>query len=280
MKKVLSFDIGGTNTRLALVNEYFIIEKELIYPTVRGSKEAFLESIKKIIIDLDVDMDEVSYIGAGVPGVVDRERGYIIDLPNVHIKDIALGEFLEKEFGKKLAIRNDAEVACLAEAVLGEGKDYDRVFFVTISTGLGGALCVSKENQDYVTEIGHTLFKFHDGYFEYEALASGTGLVKLCEYYGLKVNNAGEFFGLVKQYDENAIRVYKDWLSILSDFIDMVQSSYMPDVICFTGGVMKAKDIFFEDLCTLNPYANMRECHFSEGAGIMGAAVYAFKFVK
>ena len=280
MKKVLSFDIGGTNTRLALVNEYFIIEKELIYPTVRGSKEAFLESIKKIIIDLDVDMDEVSYIGAGVPGVVDRERGYIIDLPNVHIKDIALGEFLEKEFGKKLAIRNDAEVACLAEAFLGEGKDYDRVFFVTISTGLGGALCVSKENQDYVTEIGHTLFKFHDGYFEYEALASGTGLVKLCEYYGLKVNNAGEFFGLVKQYDENAIRVYKDWLSILSDFIDMVQSSYMPDVICFTGGVMKAKDIFFEDLCTLNPYANMRECHFSEGAGIMGAAVYAFKFVK
>ena len=103
MKKVLAFDIGGTNTRLALVNENYVVEKELIYPTVRGSKEAFLESIKKIILDLNVDMNEVSYIGAGVPGVVDKARGYIIDLPNVHIKDIALGEYLEKEFGKKEA---------------------------------------------------------------------------------------------------------------------------------------------------------------------------------
>ncbi len=280
MKKVLSFDIGGTNTRLALINENFEIEKQLIYPTIRDSKEAFLESIKKIILDLDVDMDEVSYIGAGVPGVVDKERAYIIDLPNVHIKDIPLGEYLEKEFGKKLAIRNDAEVACLAEAVLGKGKKYNRVFFITISTGLGGALCVDKENQDYVTEIGHTSFRFHDGYYEFEELASGTGLVKLCNLCDLKVKNASEFFKLVIENDHDALMVYKEWLTILSDFVEMIQTSYEPDVICVTGGVMKRKDIFFEDLCTLNPYSNIVECHFSEGAGIIGAAIYAFKFVK
>ena len=280
MKKVLSFDIGGTNTRLALINGKYEIEKQLIYPTVRGSKEAFLESIKKIILDLDINLDEVEYIGAGVPGVVDKDKGYIIDLPNVHIKDIPLGDYLFKEFGKKLAIRNDAEVACLAEAVLGKGKKYNRVFFITISTGLGGALCVDKENQDYVTEIGHTLFRFHDGLYEYEGLASGTGLVKLCNLYGYNVKSSSEFFEGVVNADHDALMVYKDWLGILSDFIEMVQSSYEPDVICVTGGVMKAKNIFFEDLCMLNPYSNIVECHFSEGAGIIGAAVYAFKFVK
>ena len=280
MKKVLSFDIGGTNTRLALINEDFEIEKQLIYPTVRDSKEAFLESIKKIILDLDINLDEVSYIGAGVPGVVDKDKGYIIDLPNVHIKDIPLGEYLYKEFGKKLAIRNDAEVACLAEAVLGAGKKYNSCFFITISTGLGGALCVDKENQDYVTEIGHTMFRFHDGYYEYEELASGTGIVKLCNLCGFKIKKASEFFEAVKNNEHDALMIYKEWLSVLSDFLEMVQNSYDPEVICVTGGVMKAKDIFFEDLATLNPYCNLVECHFSEGAGIMGSAVYAFKFVK
>ena len=41
MKYVLAFDIGGTNTRLSLVNEKYEIEKQLILPTVSGSVEDF-----------------------------------------------------------------------------------------------------------------------------------------------------------------------------------------------------------------------------------------------
>ena len=59
----------------------------------------------------------------------------------------------------------------------------------------------------------------------------------------------------------------------------MVQNSYEPDIITVTGGVMKEKAIFFEDLCELNPYSNLTECHFSEGAGLMGAAVLAFQHI-
>ena len=279
MKKVLSFDIGGTNTRLALVNENFEIEKELVYPTVRDSKEAFLANIKKIICDLDINMDEVSAIGAGVPGVVNRETGYIYDLPNVHIKDIPFGDFIKDEFNKKVYLRNDAEVACLAEASVGTHKKYSRVFFITISTGLGGALVVDGVNQDYITEIGHTAYKYQGKMMEYEGLASGTGLVKLCELNGLKVNSSREFFNLVSSKDEKALYVYKQWLSILSDFISMIEDSYSPDVICVTGGVMKAKDIFFKDLCDLNPLSNIVVCYHSEHAGIIGAAVYAFKML-
>ena len=279
MKKVLAFDIGGTNTRLALVNENFEIEKELKYPTVRGSIEDFLGNIKKIIKDLNIDLKEVSAIGAGVPGVVNRETGFIYTLPNVHIENVALGEFLKKEFNLPLYIRNDAEVACLAEAVLGKGKNFDRVFFITISTGLGGALCVNKLNQDYITEIGHTHFNYHGEYYEYEYLASGDGLVNLCKLHGLEIKSAKELFDLIRVKDEKALYIYKEWLTILTDFITMVQNSYEPDIITVTGGVMKEKAIFFEDLCELNPYSNLTECHFSEGAGLMGAAVLAFQHI-
>lgn len=275
MKKVLAFDIGGTNTRLALVNEKFEIEKELTYPTVTGSIDAFLASIKKIILDLDIDLKEVSAVGAGVPGVVNKDTGYIYDLPNVHIKDIDLGGFLMKEFGLKLYLRNDAEVACLAEARLGAGKDFERVFFITISTGIGGALCIDGEIQDYVTEIGHTYYNYHGEYYETEHIASGTGMVKLAKLNDLEIGSSKELFELVDKKDEKGLYVFKEWLTIISDFLTMVQDSYLPEVICFTGGVMKSKDYFFDALKELVPDANMVECHFKQGAGLMGAAVLA-----
>ena len=43
MKKVIALDIGGTNTRVALVNEAYEIESELIYDTVGNDVDAFLE---------------------------------------------------------------------------------------------------------------------------------------------------------------------------------------------------------------------------------------------
>ena len=74
--------------------------------------------------------------------------------------------------------------------------------------------------------------------------------------------------------------IYNSWLKVLTDFIHLVQNSYHPEVITITGGVMKAKDIFFEDLKRLNPESNLVECQFKEDAGLIGGAVYAFDMLK
>ena len=94
MKRVLSFDIGGTNTRLALINERYEIEKVVIRPTIRNSPEDFLESIASIIEEFDVS--KVACFGAGVPCVVDRSTNEIITLPNVGISHIKIGEFIKE----------------------------------------------------------------------------------------------------------------------------------------------------------------------------------------
>lgn len=277
MKKVLAFDIGGTNSRLALINEHFEIEQIEILPTIRNSVKDFLNNIDTLIAKFD--LSDIIAFGVGVPGVVNHETGYIYDLPNVHIKDIPFGEYMFKKYGKKSFIRNDAEVACLAEACHGNGKGLEKVFFITISTGLGGALVIDEVNQDYVTEIGHTAFKYKNKISEYEYLASGTGIVNLAKINGLTIKNAHEFFDLVTKNEPLALNVYNEWINILTSFISMVQNSYEPDVICVTGGVMKAKDIFFNDLLAKNSNSNIVECHFKEEAGLIGAATYAFKMI-
>ena len=278
MRKVLAFDIGGTNMRLALVNEKFEVEKRQDLSTVTGDPEAFMNNCIKLIEQFP--LEDVVAIGAGVPGVVDRETGMILDLPHVHIQNVPFGEVLSKKFNLPVFLRNDAEVACLGEAYLGAGKDYERVFFITVSTGLGGALCVDQKNQDYVTEVGHTKFIYKNTLQEY-GLVSGVNIHKLIKMNGIKgIETARDMFHGVREKNPEALRLYDEWFMILNKFVRLMIDSYQPDIICMTGGLMKAKDVFFEKLQKENEDANIVECHFSESAGIMGASVYAFQCAK
>ena len=278
MRKVLAFDIGGTNMRCALVNEKFEIEKRIDLSTVTGDPEAFMNNCIKLAEQFP--LQDVIAIGAGVPGVVNRETGEILDLPHVHIQNVQFGKILSERFNLPVYLRNDAEVACLGEAYLGAGKEYERVFFITVSTGLGGALCVDQKNQDYVTEIGHTKFIYKDTLQEY-GLVSGINIIKLIKLNNIKgITSAKEMFSGIKENDSEALRLYDEWFMILDKFVKLIVDSYMPDIICMTGGLMKAKDVFFEKLQKANPDVNIVECHFSESAGIIGASVYALQCAK
>ena len=85
MKKVISLDIGGTNTRVALINEKYEIETSLILPTEVGNLQAFLKSVSSIIKKAIPSLDGVSAIAAGVPGRV-RHDGYIYaTMPNIDL---------------------------------------------------------------------------------------------------------------------------------------------------------------------------------------------------
>lgn len=277
MKKVLAFDIGGTNTRLALVNENFEIEKCSIRPTLCGSKEKFLETIFSLMDEFP--LEDVVAVGAGVPGVVDIETSKIIILPNVGIGDIELGKIFKEKYNLDLYLRNDAQMACLAEAVLGKGKDYDRVFFVTISTGLGGSLCVDGVIQDYLSEVGHTLFKYKDGYQEFE-VAGGTNIHKLAELNNSKIKTAKEMFDLASKGDKEGVRLFNEWKYIIKSYFKLMNDSYLPDIFTVTGGLMKSKELFFDEIKESLPDTIVEECYFSDKAGLMGSAVYAFQKAK
>lgn len=274
--KVIALDVGGTNTRAALIDGDGRILRRKVIPTVHGDPEKFLESVKDIILSLNPDFSEIRAIGAGVPGVLDRRTGFVHALPNIGVTNVPLGKFLRDTFHLKAYIRNDAEVACLAEAKVGAGKDLPRVFFITISTGLGGALCVDGKNQDYVTEIGHTVYLHHGRWTEYEPLASGTGIRNLAREKGLEVKDAEEFFSLYLAGNEAAKEAYAEWRGIMKSFIRMIMDSYHPDVITLTGGVMRSHECFFNDLRKDSPDARLVHCRLHEDAGLIGAALYAF----
>lgn len=276
MRKVIGLDIGGTNTRAALINENYEIEKTIIHDTVTGSLPSFLESVAGIIEELCPDRKEVVAIAGGVPGRV-RHDGYIYALPNIHIDSIPLQEYLHDRFLLPVRIINDAEVASLAEANVGPYKGAKSLYFVTISTGVGGALTINGKLRNSSYEVGHTLFEYKGMNYEFEKIASGTGIKTLCALNGIEISSAKEFFDNLRHGSPNFLPVYKDWISLLSSFFSMVQSLFEPEIIALTGGVMKSSGLFFEDLKKACPGCRLVPCAHGQEAGLLGAGVLGFQ---
>jgi glucokinase len=274
MKKAISLDIGGTNLRCALINENYEIEKVIIKSTSNSTVEVFLNQVEEIIKEVGIT-DDVVAISMGVPGRV-RWDGYVFELPNVGIKNIPLAEFINDKFHKTAYVKNDAVMAALAEGCLGEGKPYDASFFITISTGLGGALVRNGKIEVPSDEIGHTLIKYNGEYYEFEKLNSGRYLVDLCALNELYVLDAREFFHLKSQGNEKALKVYDIWLNNLTNLIQFVKKYFDAKIIILTGGVLKSKEHFLDDLIARNQNIKIALAKFDQTAGLIGAAYYSF----
>ena len=274
MKKALSLDIGGTNLRCALINENYEIEKVIVKSTSNSTVEVFLKQVEEIIEEVGVT-DDVVAISMGVPGRV-RWDGYVYELPNIGIKSIPLADHINNKFHKTAYVKNDAVMASLAEACLGEGKDYDASFFITISTGVGGALVRNGKVEVPSDEIGHTLIKYNDQYYEFERLNSGRYLVDLCALNDLYVLSAKEFFELKAAGNEKALHVYEIWMQNLTNLIQFVRKYFDAKIIILTGGVLKSKDYFLDDLIAKNPNIKIALAKFDQTAGLIGAAYYSF----
>ena len=277
MRKTLAIDIGGTNTRLAVVNESFQIEQCVIKPTVCNDKEKFMQNIIDGIHELN--LEGVEAIGAGVPGVVDREKGIILNLPNVHVENINFAEILKKETGLKTYLRNDAEVACLAEAYAPNAKKFSRIFFITISTGLGGALCIDKKIQDYVTEVGHTVANFGDFYEEFSIVA-GSRFPIFAKHLKEPDLTPKTMFEKTRKKDKKYQQFTVKWLQILNQFIRLMINSYEPELVVVTGGFMNDKDVFFKQIKKAHRDVKIKETYFGTNSGLIGAGLYALKGVE
>ena len=120
MKYSVAIDIGGTNTRVALADEELNIIERKQFATDSENPDVTLGKIAEVIKSFDCDI-----VGAGMscPGPLDLINGKILTPPNLKGQwhNLKVAEELSKLINKPVYLENDANLAGLAEAVVGEG---------------------------------------------------------------------------------------------------------------------------------------------------------------
>ena len=275
MRRVLAFDIGGTNLRAAVINSTYQRLDVVVQPTPLNDLKKFLDLIQKTVADMIRLYPDIEAIACGVPGRVDALGGIDI-LPNIGIQHVPLQSVLSSTFHLPVVIKNDAVMAAVAEGNLGFGKTLDSSYFITISTGIGAALIRQHQLVHSSEEVGHMLVPFAGGYEELEKVASGLGIVHLADHYGVSVPDAKKFFIRLSQGDASLKPVFQQWLTYLTDFLRWIDRYYAPKAFIFTGGVLKSKAYFWDALQASVPHIPLAMAQFGQDAGLIGAANLAF----
>jgi len=142
----LGIDIGGTKLALALADGEGTLLRRTRRPTEpSGDADADVARIagdaRSLLAEAGVEAGALAAIGVSAPGPVDRERGLLVDPPNLPgWGSVPLAERLEAELGRPVVLENDANAAALAEWRFGAGRGCSHVVYLTMSTGIGGGL--------------------------------------------------------------------------------------------------------------------------------------------
>jgi len=160
MIRVLTADVGGTKTRLALYEGPSESELVIVRDQRRPSAD---EDALEPIVERFLDGKSVDAAGFGVPGPVVDGLCLTTNLPWV----VQLDALRATCGTQRCVLRNDAEMAALGLPVVseaskvwlqpGQPRKDDPMALVTIGTGYGRALLLSK-TQVFASEAGHASF--------------------------------------------------------------------------------------------------------------------------
>ncbi|ACV28922.1 Glucokinase [Anaerococcus prevotii] len=297
MGKVIGIDIGGTKINACLIDDKGeILERKEVPTNANRGREVVLENIKSAIYDLSYK--EAIAVGIGTPGFIDSENGIVTFAGNIKgWTGLNLKEAVEEFVDVPVFVENDANIALIAEKWIGACKDYDNVVMITLGTGLGGAIYTKEAgllsgSHFQGAELGHMIL--HAGGDPCtcgqkgcaESYCAGTALTKGYKKLTGKELSGQAIFDLVET-DNDARKVLEDYQSDLGYLLTSLRNIFDPDVIVVGGGVIHAKDVFwdgmvskYQEYCNKPSEVDIIPAKFLNNAGVIGAAKIAFERVN
>jgi len=313
---VVAVDLGGSKIAVAIVSgDYRVLAREK-HPTlaeegVDSVINRIISSVRRIVTSGNLALAQLYGISLAAAGVIDSQRGIVTLSPNLPgWRDIPLGSIIEERLGIKTRLLNDANAAALGEHHLGAGRGVDNFIYLTIGTGIGGAIIIDGKLYTGACgsagEIGHMTIEVNGPRCDcgnvgcLEALASGRAIAReakkrlssggrssLTEAVAGKIEDitAKEIAAAAQQGDVLANDVIKHAATYLGVGMVNLVNIFNPEVIIVGGGVASMGDLLLgpvrqvvrERVFPVSAAVRIVTAELGNDAGLLGAAHFAFK---
>ncbi|WP_300602417.1 ROK family protein [Niabella sp.] len=199
--------------------------------------------------------------GIGFPGIVEDNVviGGADNLPG--FEQLPLGRLLQERTGYRTLVDNDANMMGMGEWIYGAAKGCSDIVFLTVGTGIGGALIINNQlyggYRNRGTELGHIIIR-HGGIACscgsrgcFEAYASVAALIG---HYQLLKQDVPELVdgkqiieGYVQQEDAAlaAMAYHFDYMAAgIAGYINI----FSPQKVVIGGGISEAGDFYIREI--------------------------------
>lgn len=269
---ILGIDIGGTKTQIAT----FSTEGRLEYTKRFATSSTYSDFIQELTSHMqDIDTRGVALCVTAVPGRLDRKSGVVEVLGNLPWRNEPIAQDIATASGvKNVIIENDSKLAGLAEARSLDAR-YKRVLYLTLSTGIGGALVTEGSLSSDISdmEIGKIPLEYKGSTSSWENIASGRVF-------------AEEFNQPASEVTD--VMVWKNYADRVAKGLTIAFGILQVDAVVFGGGLGQYADRFTEYLA---PHINklhpiivrpklLTTAHFKDESVIYGCYQYAQDYFK
>ncbi|MGC8787297.1 MAG: ROK family protein [Anaerolineae bacterium] len=267
----ISLDVGGTLTKVAVVDATGQIVQRLQAPSARDIPrdrvpEHVVQIVHKIIGISGLSREQIVGACVGIPGVIDRRTDLVVSCPNLtNWEGLPLAKLVQEKLGIPTYLEKDANEAALGEHWLGAGQGIDDLICFTIGTGIGTGIILNGQLYRGSTggagEIGHIIVD-KDGPLCtcgnrgcLEAVASARAIAekgsKAVEHGELtimrKLSNGDPkavttemVFRAARAGDQVAQRILDEALTYLGVGVTSIVNVFNPAMIILGGGVAQA----------------------------------------
>jgi glucokinase len=303
----VGLDIGGTKVLGVLLDADGEVIGEQRRLSPHAGVDALVATATAIVEEL---APEPMPVGVGAAGMVSNE-GHVLYSPNLPtVLDAPLREALQDATQHRIIVDNDANVAARGEIAYGAAVGVQHALFVTLGTGIGGAMLLSGQLyrgvHGFGAEIGHMTVERGGPlcacgeYGHWEAIASGTALGRMARE--LVGQGGGASILAAAGNDRDAVAGVHveqaaaagddDAIALLARYADNVALGLAglanvldPEMIVIGGGLVELGPLLFDPLhaafmrhvegAAYRPAIPIVPAHLGERAGAVGAAVLA-----
>lgn len=309
MSYAVGIDLGGTAIKYGLVSPIGEIVHQGTLPSYADTSaerviQQIISAAQECIEYGDSMGIALSGIGIGSPGIVDSSYRVILGGAEniVGWSTLPLAEIVEEATMLSVSIENDANLMGLGEQAFGAARGYQDVLFITVGTGIGGAIIIDGKlyggYQGRGAELGHTPLIANGipcacgskGCLE--AYGSTSALIadfkQNCQLQNIQIDDEINGKLLIKLYHlqhpiaQLALHNHCDLLGHgIAGFINVLA----PQCVVIGGGISESGEFYLELIRqSIQRYAirecaeNTRVCAAQLGnkAGIVGAAQWSF----